>query len=77
MEIKQGGYYIIKTKNTSNIRYAKFFIIELTEKTVLYKDVDQVGDNRTRLSISDFKTKFDITEEVQSPIAGVLRNFAN
>lgn len=77
MEIKQGGYYIVKTKNTSNICYTKFFIIESTEKTILYKDMDQMTDNRTRLSISDFKTKFEVIEEVESAITGVVRNYAN
>lgn len=79
IEIKQGSTYIVKGKQFS-IRtvYIKYFIEEMTEFTVLIKNMDSspgvyLSNGKQRMSIVDFNTQYEVLEEIVSATDRVLR----
>ena len=79
IEIKQGGTYIVKGKQFS-IRtvYIKYFIEEMTEFTVLIKNMDSspgvyLSNGKQRMSIVDFNTQYEVLEEILPATDRVLR----
>lgn len=81
IEIKQGRTYIVKEKKIgySGYTYIKYLIEELTEFTVLIKNLDVsnsglfLGSGKQRMSIVDFHTKYEVLEEILSADEKILR----
>jgi hypothetical protein len=72
MEFKQNEVYIIKGKQPSNrSTYMKVRILEVTDKTIFVHNLDalqsEFSNGKFRMSITDFKTQYEVLEKVNEP----------
>jgi hypothetical protein len=64
IELKSGRLFIIKQKNEEYQSVRKIEVVELTETTILYRNLDSENKSCIRLEMKKFENEWGVIEDL-------------